>query len=88
VAGAENLFPRHGNTSAISLYLAHVLKTKYATAAVVFIICMVRHSSENRYIYAFFRTFETVLGILVAFIVNKYVCTLKKDEKNSNQDKN
>ena len=65
-----------------SLYLSYVLKCDNlcAISAVVFLVCMIRDNSENVYIYALLRTLETILGIGISLLVNKYFLPLKKEK--------
>jgi len=64
-----------------SLYLSCILKCENlcAIATVVFLVCVIRYSSENRYVYALFRTLETVLGIAISVVVNKYFFPFNKE---------
>ena len=57
-----------------SIYLAYVLKCRNlcAISAAVFLVCIIHHNSEGRYAYALLRTLETVLGIVISVLVNKY----------------
>ncbi len=39
-------------------------------AAVIFIILLISHADDNRYLYAVLRAFQTVIGVFVAWLVN------------------
>lgn len=66
----------------LTLYTAHILKCNNlcAIAGVVFLVCIIRYSTEQRYNYAIFRAFETILGIGASLFVNRYVFAYKKSE--------
>lgn len=66
----------------LSLYLSCILKCENlcAIATVVFLVCMIRYSTENRYVYALFRTLETILGIAISVVVNKYFFPFNKQQ--------
>lgn len=39
-------------------------------ASVIYIILLISHADDNRYIYAVLRAFQTVIGVFVAWLVN------------------
>ncbi len=39
-------------------------------AAAIFIILLIYHADDNRYLYAVLRAFQTVIGVFVAWLVN------------------
>ena len=45
-------------------------KTFCGLAAAIFIILMVSHADDARYIYAVLRAFQTIAGVFVAWVVN------------------
>lgn len=65
-----------------TLYAANALKCGglCGIAAAVFLVCMIRHNSENRYIYALLRTVETIIGIGVSLAVNSLIFPYLKAE--------
>ena len=59
-------------------------KTFCGLAAAIFIILMVSHDDDERYIYALFRSFQTVAGVFIAWLVNvKWFPYHGKEEKTS-----
>ena len=68
--------------ASLTLYIAHILKCKNlcAIAGVVFLVCTIRYQTEQRYIYAIFRAFETIMGIAVSLFVNRYIFAYKNSE--------
>ncbi len=53
-------------------------------AAIIFVICLVWHVDDNRYLYAILRVFQTVLGVLAAWIVNTKIAPPEKMAKTNN----
>ena len=39
-------------------------------AAAIFVILMVAHNDDERYIYSVLRAFQTILGVLIAWVIN------------------
>ena len=39
-------------------------------AAAIYIILIVGHANDGRYLYAFLRSLQTIIGVLVAWLVN------------------
>lgn len=39
-------------------------------AAAIFVILMISHADDERYIYALFRAFQTIIGVFIAWLVN------------------
>lgn len=49
-------------------------------ACVVFLAVILNHNNGNeKYVYAFTRMVETLIGIVIAIGVNKYICPLKEE---------
>ena len=48
-------------------------KTFCGFAAAVFIILMVLHANDERYLYAFLRAAQTMIGVFVAMIINVWL---------------
>lgn len=48
-------------------------KTFCGFAAAVFIILMVLHANDERYLYAFLRAAQTIIGVFVAMIINVWL---------------
>ncbi len=53
-------------------------------AAIIFVICLVWHVDDNRYLYAVLRVLQTVLGVLAAWLVNAKIAPVQKIEKTKN----
>ena len=45
-------------------------KTFCGLAAAIFIIFMVSHNNDERYIYSVLRAFQTILGVFIAWLIN------------------
>lgn len=45
-------------------------KTFCGLAAAIFVILVISHGDEERYIYALFRAFQTITGVFIAWLVN------------------
>lgn len=64
-----------------AIYLCNIIKKPAACAmsCLVLIAIMIAPTSSNPFIYAFKRTIETTLGIIVAILVNKYIKPQKEE---------
>lgn len=64
----------------LSLCIAETLHCENfcGLAAVITIIFMVAHTDDKQYIYAIMRILQTVMGVCIAFIINKYVSNPQK----------
>jgi len=62
-------------------------KTFCGLAAAIFVILMISHADDERYIYALFRSFQTIIGVFIAWLVNvkwfPYPRPPKKDKSTS-----
>ncbi len=65
-----------------SLTIADITKCKNfcAIAAIITVICLISHQDENRYLYAFMRVVQTLVGVFSAYFVNGIIC--KRTEQN------
>lgn len=45
-------------------------KTLCGLAAAIFIIFMVSHNNDERYIYSVLRAFQTIIGVFIAWLIN------------------
>lgn len=74
--------------TSVSLHAAYLLKSKNlcAIAGAVFLVSIVRRDSDSRYLYAVLRVFQTIIGLGVSLVINKYVFPYKK-QKEQNEDK-
>lgn len=65
--------------ASFSLYVAHVLKCNNlcAIACSVFLVCMIRQHSANRYSYAILRASETIFGLGISLLINRFVFPYK-----------
>lgn len=59
----------------IAIYLCNLLNKPAASAmsSLVLIAIMIAPTTSNPFVYASKRTIETILGIIVAILVNKYI---------------
>jgi len=48
-------------------------------AAIIFVICLVWHVDDNRYLYAILRVLQTVIGVLAAWLVNAKVAPVTRN---------
>lgn len=58
-----------------AIYLCNAIKKSEACAmsSLVLIAIMIAPAASSAFVYAFKRTIETILGIMVALLVNKYI---------------
>jgi len=58
--------------SLLALQLGERIKCGSMTglAAVIFIILLISHADDTRYLYALLRASQTVIGVFVAWLVN------------------
>ena len=66
----------------IAIYLCNLLKKPAASAmsSLVLIAIMIAPATSNPFIYASKRTIETILGIMVSILVNKYIKPPKEQD--------
>jgi len=71
----------------LALSIAQALKCDplCSIAASTFIICSVSHEGDV-YVYAAFRAIQTVMGVIIAYVINKYM--LKEKENMQNKEEN
>lgn len=67
----------------LTLTMAQMTKCENfcGVAAIIFVICLVWHVDENRYLYAVTRTLQTMLGVLAAWIVNAKVTPVTENKE-------
>ena len=55
-------------------------------AAAIFIILLIYHADDNRYLYAVLRAFQTVIGVFVAWLVNVVLLPYPSRKKKSTEE--
>lgn len=62
-------------------------KTFCGLAAAIFIILVVSHNDDERYIYCVLRAFQTLVGVFVAWLINVKIFPYPKRTKNEEAEK-
>ncbi|MBQ7033316.1 MAG: hypothetical protein IJN25_06645 [Clostridia bacterium] len=70
----------------LTLTMAQMIKCANfcGVAAIIFVICLVWHVDENRYLYAVTRTLQTMLGVFTAWLVNSGIRPVTENKEKSN----
>lgn len=61
-------------------------KTFCGIAAIIFVILLVAHQDNERYIYSILRAFQTILGVFVAWLINVKLFPYPRKPKKEKQE--